>query len=79
MVVGMPAQDLQLPVIPIVGGELRILGSAVGTRQDVRDLLSLAAKTGIRCHVETQPLDEVNAVFERLRRGDVRGRIVLVP
>lgn len=79
MVVGMPAQDLQLPVIPIVGGELRILGSAVGTRQDVRDLLALAAKTGIRCHVETQPLDQVNAVFERLRRGDVRGRIVLVP
>jgi propanol-preferring alcohol dehydrogenase len=79
MVVGMPAQDLQLPVIPIVGGELRILGSAVGTRQDVRDLLALAAKTGIRCHVETQPLDHVNEVFGRLRRGDVRGRIVLVP
>jgi len=79
MVVGMPAQDLQLPVIPIVGGELRIIGSAVGTRQDVRDMLALAARTGIRCHVETQPLDQVNSVFERLRRGDVQGRIVLTP
>lgn len=79
MVVGMPARDLELPVIPIVGGELRILGSAVGTRQDVRDMLALAARTGIRCHVETQPLEKVNDVFARLRTGDVMGRIVLTP
>lgn len=79
MVVGMPAEDLQLPVIPIVGGELRILGSAVGTRQDVRDMLALAARSKIRCHTETQPLERVNEVFGRLRRGEVLGRIVLTP
>jgi propanol-preferring alcohol dehydrogenase len=27
--------------------------------------------------IETQPLEEINSVFDRLRRGDVQGRVVL--
>jgi propanol-preferring alcohol dehydrogenase len=77
MVVGMPKEDLSLAVVPLVGGEIRVMGSAVGTRADCREMLSLAAERGVRCRVEAHPLEAVNGLFERLRRGGVAGRAVL--
>lgn len=77
MVVGMPKEEIPLAVVPLVGGEIRVMGSAVGTRADCREVLELAARGGVRCRVEAHPLEEVNALFERLRRGAVPGRAVL--
>jgi propanol-preferring alcohol dehydrogenase len=79
MVVGMPAEPLQFPVVPVVGGELRILGSAVGTRQDMRELLELAAQGAVRCQVEHWPLEKINAAMDDLRAGRVQGRFVMKP
>jgi len=33
----------------------------------------------VRWHIETLPLAQVNEGLERLRRGDVLGRLVVVP
>jgi propanol-preferring alcohol dehydrogenase len=43
----------------------------------MRAVLELAAAGKLRCLTETQPLSEVNAVFERMRRGQINGRVVL--
>jgi propanol-preferring alcohol dehydrogenase len=77
MVVGLPKEDLTFFADDLAVGEFRILGSAVGTRQEMRDLLARVASGAARCEVETWRLDEVNQVFDRLRRGDVLGRAVL--
>jgi propanol-preferring alcohol dehydrogenase len=77
MVVGLPKEDLTFFADDLVVGEFRILGSAVGTRLEMRDLLALAASGAARCELETWRLEEVNHVFDRLRRGDVLGRAVL--
>ena len=37
----------------------------------------LAAAGKVVCRVEEVPLEDVNAVLERMRRGDIRGRMVL--
>jgi propanol-preferring alcohol dehydrogenase len=79
MVVGMPAEPLQFPVVPVVGGELRILGSAVGTRQEMRELLNLAAGGALRCQIECRPFEHVNKAIADLREGRVTGRLVLNP
>jgi len=79
LVVGLPADDLCFPPILMAGGEVRIRASAVGTRQDLREVLGLAVKEKLRCQVATRPLAQVNEVFEQLRRGQVPGRIVLTP
>jgi propanol-preferring alcohol dehydrogenase len=60
-----------------VGIEARIIASSVGTRDDMRAVLKMAADGQLRCITETQPLAEVNAVFERMRRGQINGRVVL--
>ncbi len=76
-VVGLPAEPLTFPALALVGIEARIVGSSVGTRDDMRAVLALAAAGKLRCLVESQPLAQVNAVFERMRRGQINGRVVL--
>ena len=76
-VVGLAAEPLSFPALTLVGGELRVVGSAVGTRQDLRAVLELAASGKLRCRTESAPLEEVNQVFERMRAGRISGRVVL--
>jgi propanol-preferring alcohol dehydrogenase len=77
-VVGLPAENICFPPILMAAAEVRIQASAVGTRQDLREVLALAAGGKIRCHVGTRLLSEANQALDLLRRGQVSGRIVLV-
>jgi propanol-preferring alcohol dehydrogenase len=79
LVVGLPAENVCFPPLLVAGGEIHIQASAVGTREDMRNILALAAAGQVRCHVAARPLADVNDALERLRRGQVAGRIVLVP
>lgn len=79
LVVGLPAEAICFPPIMMAANEVRVQASAVGTRQDLSEVLALAAEGKVRCHVSERPLDEVNSVLEELRRGRVAGRIVLTP
>lgn len=76
-VVGLPADALSFPALALVGREIRVVGSAVGTRDDIRAVLALAEAGKLKCKVETQPLENINGVFERMRRGSIYGRVVL--
>lgn len=76
-VVGLPSEALTFSALAIVGTEARIVGASVGTRDDLRAVLQLAAEGKIRCRTEEQPLAQVNEVFERMRRGQISGRVVL--
>jgi propanol-preferring alcohol dehydrogenase len=77
-VVGMPPEPVPVSMVALVSGEIRIVASAVGTRENLRELLDLAATGAVRCRYETAPLGEAAAALERLKRGSVAGRIVLV-
>ncbi|MGZ8441757.1 MAG: hypothetical protein ACXWXD_13375, partial [Candidatus Deferrimicrobiaceae bacterium] len=63
----------------IITGQKRIVGSLIGTRDDMDAMLRFAADHGIRSMVERHPLSEVNEVLEKLRDGKVRLRAVLIP
>ena len=77
LVVGLPAENIGFPPIMMAAREARVQASAVGTREDLREVLNMAAKTKIRCHVTERPLEDANDALEELRRGQVSGRIVL--
>jgi alcohol dehydrogenase, propanol-preferring len=78
LVVGLPAENVCFPPILMAAAEIRIQASAVGTRQDVREVLALAAAGKIRCRFRTRPLSEANEALEQLRSGQVSGRMVLI-
>jgi alcohol dehydrogenase, propanol-preferring len=79
MVVGLPADPICFPPILMAAGEIRIQASTVGTRQDLREVLTMAAAGKVRCQVAARPLAEVNEALDQLRRGQVSGRLVLAP
>lgn len=49
-------------------------GAIVGTRLDLQEALAFAADGRVRATVETQSLDAINTVFDRLRAGEIEGR-----
>ncbi|QDQ13631.1 zinc-binding dehydrogenase [Streptomyces spectabilis] len=58
--------------------ELRIVGSTMGTKDELEDLLAFCANTGVRPVIdEVLPLDRAREGFERLEAGDQFGKIVL--
>lgn len=79
LVVGLPPENICFPPVLMAAGEIRIQASAVGTRQDLQEVLALAASGKLHCQVASRPLAEVNQVLDDLRRGQVSGRIVLIP
>jgi propanol-preferring alcohol dehydrogenase len=79
LVVGLPAERICFPPILMAAREVRIHASTVGTRQDLREVLSMAAVGRVRCQVVARPLAQANEVLDQLRKGQVSGRIVLTP
>jgi uncharacterized zinc-type alcohol dehydrogenase-like protein len=77
---GIPGGDVEISVklSDLVFGQKHVVGSIVGGRADMRDMLAFAAAKGVKPRIETAPLHEVNAQMARLTKGDVRYRIVLV-
>ena len=60
--------------------QLRVIGSTMGTRSELEQLLRFLDVTGARPLIdEVFPLTEARAAFEKLASGDVFGKLVLTP
>jgi NADPH:quinone reductase-like Zn-dependent oxidoreductase len=58
--------------------QIEVLGSTMGTRTELSQLLAFLAATGVRPTIDsTMPLADARDGFERLIAGDVFGKIVL--
>src|SRR5216684_86809 len=77
LVVGLPAKDISFPPVLMAAGEIQIKASAVGTREDLGEVLAMGAAGTVHCQVTTRPLDAVQEVLGELKRGEVSGRVVL--
>jgi len=70
-----------IPSFPyrLLWGERVVRSVANLTRADGDELLALAPEVPVETHVETVPLLQANEALARLRAGDVRGALILVP
>lgn len=60
--------------------ELKVVGSTMGSKDELEDLLSFCAATGVRPVIdEVLPLDRAREGFARMESGDLFGKIVLTP
>ncbi len=75
--VAAPPGLMQIPAGQLLTGQLAICGSDIGSPKDIREMLSFAAEHRIGAQVETAPMTEVNRAVERVRKNDVRYRMVL--
>jgi NADPH:quinone reductase-like Zn-dependent oxidoreductase len=59
--------------------ELKVVGSTMGTKDELEDLLAFCDATGVRPVIDSVlPMSRAREGFARMERGDVFGKIVLV-
>ena len=59
--------------------EYTVVTSVIGTRNDVNEMLQIAASGKIKVRQTAYPLSEANHVLLKLKSGRIVGRAVLVP
>ncbi|GAB3837877.1 zinc-dependent alcohol dehydrogenase [Dactylosporangium cerinum] len=75
--VGLPAGgNIPVPIFDTVLGGKSIIGSIVGTRQDLAEVFALHAAGRTRVISQTRKLDEVNTCFDEILAGTVPARLV---
>ena len=68
---------VELSMMWLLDGGHRVFGSSVGTRQELRDFLSFAARNPINVDIESIPLSQVDTALNRLKSGNVKGRLCI--
>src|SRR5579862_23233 len=74
---GLPPGEFPVSIFDMVLNGYTLRGSIVGTRLDLEEALRFAAEGKVKATIETLPLESVNDVFNRLKKGQVNGRVVL--
>jgi len=59
--------------------EHNVLTSVIGTRNDMRTVLKIAARRRIKVKVKAYDLKEANEILLKLKNGEIAGRTVLTP
>ncbi|MDR6990250.1 alcohol dehydrogenase AdhP [Luteimonas sp. 3794] len=74
---GLPPGTFPLDIFGLVLNGVTVRGSIVGSRLDLQESLTFAEMGKVKATVATDRLENINAVFERMRAGTIEGRIVL--
>ena len=77
--VSRPLQGLRIDPAYLVSTQRTICGSNNASRSVLAEMLSFAARHGIKPQIELMPMSKINEALEKIRRNQVRYRIVLTP
>lgn len=74
---GLPPGNFPLSIFDTVLNGITVRGSIVGTRLDLQEALVFAGEGKVHATVTSDRLKNINEIFERMRRGEIEGRVVL--
>jgi len=77
MVVGAGHDAIEVYPMAVIGARRSVQGWPSGSAADSEDAMRLAAFSGVRPMIETYPLAEAAAAYERMVSGKARFRVVL--
>ena len=69
--------DPPLQAGPLVIGRKVLAGSLIGGMPETQEVLDFCADNGISCDVEMLDIGNINAAYERVKKGDVKYRFVI--
>ncbi|MGQ6474002.1 alcohol dehydrogenase AdhP [Serratia sp. IR-2025] len=75
--VGLPPESMDLSIPRLVLDGIQVVGSLVGTREDLKEAFQFAAEGKVTPKVTKRPLGDINAIFEEMKAGTIRGRMVI--
>lgn len=74
---GLPPGSFELPIFETVLNRHTIRGSIVGTRKDLQEALNFAVEGKVRATVHAAKLENINSIFDEMKKGEIEGRMVL--
>ncbi len=77
VLVGLPPEDMPLPIFDTVLNGVSVVGSIVGTRKDLTECLDFAARGKIKAITIEKSLEDINDVFADMIKGEINGRVVM--
>jgi len=75
--VGVPPSPVSVHAFQLVTGQRTIGGSPVGSPFQLREMLDVAARHGVKATTERFSMDKANEAIDKVKKGKVRYRAVL--
>jgi len=78
--IGLPGgkqDEIHMSISTVVNNEVSVRGSNVGTRQDLQEAIDFAANGLVKAKIAKEPLENINSIFARMKKGAISGRVVL--
>lgn len=75
--IGLPPESMDLSIPRLVLDGIEVVGSLVGTRQDLAEAFQFGAEGLVVPKVQLRALDEAPAIFQEMRDGKITGRMVI--
>jgi propanol-preferring alcohol dehydrogenase len=66
-----------LSIFDTVLNRITIRDSIVGTRKDLQEAIQFAVEGKVKATVTSAKLEDVNDVFEKMKKVQIEGRVVL--
>ncbi|MXN89787.1 alcohol dehydrogenase AdhP [Flavobacterium sp. Sd200] len=74
---GLPPGNFDLSIFDTVLNRITIRGSIVGTRKDLQEAIEFANEGKVKANVTAAKLEDINEVFDKMKKGQIDGRMVL--
>jgi uncharacterized zinc-type alcohol dehydrogenase-like protein len=76
-IVGAPEKPLPVVVFNLILPRRHFAGSAIGGIPETQEMLDFCAAHNLACDIETIKIQDINAAYDRLLKGDVKYRFVI--
>jgi uncharacterized zinc-type alcohol dehydrogenase-like protein len=75
--VGVPPSPVSVHAFPLISGHKTITGSNTGSPWQLKEMLDVAARHGVKAQVELFPMAKANDAIDKVKKNKVRYRAVL--
>jgi propanol-preferring alcohol dehydrogenase len=75
--VGLPVDTMDLNIPRLVLDGIQVIGTLVGTRQDLQEAFQFAAEGKVVPKVTLRKIEEINKIMEEMEQGKITGRMVI--
>jgi len=77
ILVALPEHELSVKPFTLTGTRVHIVGSSIGNRKEIEEMLEFSSKNDVRPMIELLPMSEVNEGIRKVKENDVKFRVVL--
>ena len=75
--VGAPEKPAPVYAFALIGGRHRLAGSGIGGIAETQEMLDFCGKHEVAADIEVIKIQDINAAYERMLKGDVKYRFVI--